>query len=619
MAKERHDADPEALLLVLRAMGAGLERFDDVDDALARRKEELRLRVVEPVTIAWDGRLGKKRYDFGYHRAELKGRETFIISAPKKAFFPTGSKGRPSRLWGLFAPIYALHSKRNPNTGDLSDFEDLMHWMSDFGGAVAATLPILAAFLDEPFEASPYSPASRLFWNEFYVDPSRVPEFAGSAAAKLLVEQRPKKTKYVDYRAEMRYKRRILEELSRTFFADARPERLQAYGKFIREQRGAEDYAKFRAVTDKQRSGWSKWPAPLRDGTITARDYDEDVKNYYMYSQWVVQEQLESLSSKASQRNQFLYLDLPLGLHSESYDIWHQRDLFVRSAAGGAPPDPVFTKGQNWGFPPMHPEAMRLTNYRYVIAYIRNHLRFARLLRIDHVMGLHRLYWIPNELTGDKGVYVEYPAEELYAILCLESHLHNAGIVGENLGTVPPAVNAGMARHDIRQMYVVQYELAGDPEKATLRRVPKKCVASLNTHDMSPFRAFLQGDDIDDRLDLGFLDGKGARQERRNRKVLRQVLQRLLQKRLGSKTGSDPSALYRGVSEFLADSMANIVLVNVEDLWGEVLPQNVPATSKERPNWRRRIRPSLEQIRRMANVAEELSHVFTDRSRPVPL
>src|SRR5262249_1546289 len=153
-------------------------------------------------------------------------------------------------------------------------------------------------------------------------------------------------------------------------------------------------------------------------------------------------------SADSHRRDQLLYLDLPLGLHPESYDIWRFRDFFVLHASGGAPPDPVFSNGQNWGFPPMHPDLMRLRHHQYTIAYLRNHLRFARLLRIDHVMGLHRLFWIPNGFTGDKGVYVNYPAEELYAILCVESNRSLAGIVGENLGTVPAEVNASMRRHN---------------------------------------------------------------------------------------------------------------------------------------------------------------------------
>jgi 4-alpha-glucanotransferase len=197
---------------------------------------------------------------------------------------------------------------------------------------------------------------------------------------------------------------------------------------------------------------------------------------------------------------------------------------------------------------------------------------------------------------------VEYPAEELWALLCLESHRFHAGIVGENLGTVPPAVNKAMKRHDIRELYVTQYEIMGNPDKPELRPPPAKSVASLNTHDMPPFRAFLDGLDIDDRLDLGFLDEKGARTERKQRAAMRRHLRS-----------------FRSAIEFLSNSMANIVLVNAEDLWEETLPQNVPATSSERPNWRRRVRPSVEQIRRMAGIAEVLSNVFGQRSRSIPL
>jgi 4-alpha-glucanotransferase len=591
MKKERRDADPLALLLVLQAIGAPVEKFEDVSAALAHRKEELRKRKVEPVLVAWDGKLGKRRFEFGYHDVEIKGQRTLVISAPTRAYFPA------KKNWGVFAPIYALHSERNPDAGDLTDFEDVMDWMHQFGGSVAATLPLLGAFLDEPFEPSPYSPATRLFWNEFYIDVERVAEFAGSPPVPSL---RP--TKYVDYRAVMAHKRAILEQLSERFFSHGTADRKKQFAKFVRENKGVEDYARFRAVTDRQRQGWPAWGGRLRSGTIRPTDYDEATKNYHLYAQWVIQEQLRRISEKAASRGQIMYLDLPLGLNGAGYDNWRHPDFFVKGVSGGAPPDPVFTKGQNWGFPPMNPEAMRLNRYQYVIAYLQNHFKYAKLLRIDHVMGLHRFYWIPDGLTGDKGVFVEYPAEELWALLCLESHRFHAGVVGENLGTVPPAVNRAMKRHDIRELYVIQYEIMGNPEKPELRQPPSKCVASLNTHDMPPFRAFLDGLDIDDRLDLGFLDEKGARKERKERAVMRRKLHS-----------------FRATIEFLSASMANIVLVNAEDLWEETLPQNVPATSAERPNWRRRIRPSVEQIRKMAGIAEVLSNVFAQRSRSLPL
>ena len=193
---------------------------------------------------------------------------------------------------------------------------------------------------------------------------------------------------------------------------------MQAFAKFVRENEGVEDYARFRAVTDRQRKGWHAWPARLRDGTIRK-------------SAITTKPQKTIISMRSgSSRNSCGACHRRPRRAARSF-IWIFRwacmrrvtisggiaEFFVQGVAGGAPPDPVFTKGQNWGFPPMNPEAMRLNRYQYVIAYLRNHFRYAKLLRIDHVMGLHRLYWIPDELTGDKGVYVEYPAEELWAIL----------------------------------------------------------------------------------------------------------------------------------------------------------------------------------------------------------
>jgi len=264
----------------------------------------------------------------------------------------------------------------------------------------------------------------------------------------------------------------------------------------------------------------------------------------------------------------------------------------------------------------MHPERMRFHHHDYTIAYIRNHLRFARMLRIDHVMGLHRLFWIPAGLTGDKGVYVEYPAEELYAILSLESHRYEAGIVGENLGLVPAEVTRSMRRHNIHQMFVVQYELAADNPKRAMRPIPRDSVASLNTHDVVPFHGFLNGDDIDDRLDLKFIDRRTAAQERKQRRrVTRNLVAFLRHKRLLKRGRVEPDELTRAILQFLSQSMAKVVLVNLEDLWKETRPQNIPATQKERPNWRRRMKLSIEEIERSMAVKTVLDVVNNSRNQ----
>ncbi len=603
MRKRRVAAHPDSVLLVLRALGASVNKVDDVPRALKEKREELLQRGIEPVVVAWDGRLPRlnlkkatlvledsttapwplrKALPPGYHR--LNG--SLVISAPTKANFPLSEKS-----WGVFAPLYALHSKRSFGAGDLTDLQTLLNWTSSRGGRVVSTLPLLSGFLeDKPFEPSPYSPASRLFWNEFYIDPTRVPEFLFSVEAQKVMSRRPARAKFVDYRETMRTKRSILELLSRNFFDLPSESRLIDFQRFIVENPEASEYARFRAQLE----------TPQRDRA----------EQYYLYAQWVVQSQLKEISEQSQQAGSLLYLDLPLGLHPNSFDAWRYPELFVSGVCGGAPPDPVFTTGQNWSFRPMHPRTMRENGYRYAIAYIRNHLRFAKLLRIDHVMGLHRLFWIPDGHDGDRGLYVEYPAEEMYAILSLESHRFGAGIIGENLGVVPPEVNRSMTRHNIWQLYVAQYETAVDAEREALRRPPANSAASLNTHDMFPFQAFIEGTDITERQRLKFITAKEAAAERRERQRVCKALSKLV----------GPN-LFEGSMDFLARSNAGIVLLNLEDLWRETKPQNIPSTTKEHPNWKRRMRYSIEHLEQITPPEGVLrrgtTNVTPQRSRSV--
>jgi 4-alpha-glucanotransferase len=485
-----------------------------------------------------------------------------------------------------------------------------------------ATLPLLAAFLDEPYDPSPYVPVSRLFWNELYLDVGRIPELKGCPSAEALLAsdgvrreiEALRASPVVDYRRQMAVKRRVLEELARSFFLDASG-RSADFRRFLAAHPEVEDYARFRATGERQRAPWPSWSRPLCDGVLREEDYDERARRYHLYVQWVAHTQIRALSEHSTRAGVSLYFDLPLGVHPYGYDVWREREAFVLRVSGGAPPDVVFTQGQDWGFPPLHPEAIREQGYRYVIACLRHQLRHTSLLRIDHVMGLHRLFWIPKGLEPRDGVYVRYPAEELYAIVCLESHRHRASIVGENLGTVPAYVNASMARHGLQRMYVMQYELAAGP-RHVLRAAPHDSVASLNTHDMPPFAAYWEGLDIVDRLRLGLLDPAGARIEQENRRSLRPALERFLE-RQGWLTGDSPglAPLLQACLRFLSASPARVVLVNLEDLWLEREPQNVPGTREERLNWQRKARYAAEAFREMAMVVDPLREIADLRRR----
>ena len=666
-------AAPEALVQVLRGLGASVHKIADAPAALRQRRQEECRRWLEPVTVAWDGastdlvfRLPAKQFPTslacsleletgerrnwscpasglshvrdaeiegvkyainrlripgplspGYHRFTLeaagKTATTMLLSAPTRAYAPAEASKKGD--WGVFLPLYALHSERSWGAGDFSDLEALTDWVTKLGGGLVATLPLLAAFLDQPFEPGPYSPASRLFWNEFYLDIFRIPELAQCPAAQtmlqspsVLQEVRELQTEpLVDYHRQMALKRRVLEELARVFFA--RPsERMELLHGFVAEHPHAEDYARFRAVGERRRAPWPTWPAPLRDGQLRDGDYDEEAKRYHLYVQWLADEQLQAIAAKARAAGPGFYLDLPLGVNPDSYDVWRERGLFAADMAAGAPPDPFFAGGQNWGFPPLHPDRIREDGYRYVSAYLRHHLRLAGVLRIDHMMGFHRLFWIPHGFGARDGVYVKYPAEELYAVFSLESHRHSSILIGEDLGTVPPEVRPAMERHNINRMYVMQYELQPQYQNA-LTPVYPDCIAVLNTHDMPPFAAWWQGLDIEDRVALGILNPAIAEEERKRRRSLLDALVQTLQRQGRLRGPVEPRTVLRACLAHLCDGAAQLVVANLEDLWLETQPQNVPGTWRERPNWQRRARLSLEAMSHSTEVWDALREI----------
>ena len=651
------EASVEALLAVLRSLGAPVNSLADVAPALRARRLALWERSLEPVAVAWEGKplalklrlpaskagasmqgnlllesgeqqtlqwrssdlpvlslrdIEGTRYvvkklllpsplSLGYHRLTLevagKSVETFVISAPMKAYAPPGD----SRTWGAFLPLYALHTRTSWGSGSLSDLEALASWVQAQGGGLAATLPLLAAFLDEPFEPGPYAPVSRLFWNELYIDVERAPELALCPSAQAIIASTAfqqeldslRKLPFVDYRRQMATKRRVLEELAKCCF-EGGGERLSELQAFVEATPGLEDYARFRAAVEKRRASWHSWPQEMQDGRLTDADFDESSKRYHLYVQWLAHQQLSSASAKAREKGLGLYLDLPLGAHPDGYDTWRHRGLFVLDAAMGAPPDDFFVKGQDWGLPPMHPERLREERYAYYLAYLRNHLKHAGILRVDHVMGMYRVFWVPRGFERSQGVYVHYPADEFYAMLTLESQRHKSVIVGEDLGTVPSQVRPAMAKHGLYRMYVAQFEAQPDPQWA-LNPPQPETVASVNGHDIAPFAAWWQGLDIHDRRSLGLLDEGGVWPETDRRQAAKRALvQFLREKGFLREPCEDVRGILSAVLAFLRSSPARVVLVNVEDLWLDTERQNTPGTTEERPNWRRKAKYPME-------------------------
>jgi 4-alpha-glucanotransferase len=312
-----------------------------------------------------------------------------------------------------------------------------------------------------------------------------------------------------------------------------------------------------------------------------------------------------------------LYLDLPVGVGRDSYDVFRYVDLFAPGASTGAPPDPLFVGGQDWGLPPFHPERVRADGWRHVADVIRHHMKHAAMLRIDHVMGVHRLYWVPVGFPATDGVYVAYAADELWAILSLESHRNRCAVAGEDLGTVPAEVPIAMRRHGASGLFVRQFAM---PPSAHDVPAPRSdAIACVNTHDTPTFAGWWHGDDITTMHELGLVGAAEAERDRAHRAHLRRACLDALAAAGLLEGGKDPdapgtlavvvAALYRE----LAAGPAHDVLVTVEDLWLERQPQNVPGTSTERPNWHRPWSRTVEAALAEPGVAAVLDAVAAAR------
>ncbi len=559
----------------------------------------------------------------GYHTldSEIAGRhwQTLVIAAPPKAYQP----GLPGRWWGAFLPLYALRTGRAWHAGDYSDLRRLVDWTAQHGGQMAGTLPLLAGFLDgAPYDHSPYAPASRLAWNELYIDIEASPELVYAPATRaLLLDATFAKAiedlgerRMVDYPALYRLKRRALEPLAEALFAPGNESRLAGFHRFLEASPHLGEYARFRAIGERQGTAWQAWPERLRLGDVDAGDYDQAAAHYHEYVQWLATEQLALIAPEASPAG--LYMDLPLGVHASGFDTWRFRESFAPGASAGAPPDGLFVGGQDWGFPPLHPQRLRRDSYRYFIGVVRHHMRHARVLRIDHVMGLYRQYWIPQGFAATEGVYVRYPADELTAILCLESHRHRCVVVGENLGTVPAAVEHLLERHGFRPMHVAEFAATGDARGPFAEPAPAS-LAAIGTHDTPTFAGWWYGLDIHDKLALGLVDEDQAREEHAGREAVRTSIEAYVTQREADRSPDDPplTRWLSGTLRHLAESDAWAVLVNLEDLLLELQPQNVPGTHRERPNWLRKASATLEAMMSDPAVGRILGEVARLRRR----
>jgi 4-alpha-glucanotransferase len=569
---------------------------------------------------------------WGYHHLEIEpgSATTILVVSPGRCWLPpTVAEGR--RLWGIAAQLYLLRSATDWGIGDFGDLRSLVELAAAQGADVIGLNPLHAMFTDNPEHASPYSPSSRLLLNILNIDVMAITELLHcSDTRELIVSERFRADleacragRMVDYAKVTDLKLTVLERLFDHCRTATDQTRWQAFKAFRREQGDVlERNCLFLALRehfagrDPAQADWHAWPEEYRDPASPAvsafAEENRQRLDFLLWLQWVADQQLGAAAAAAAARGMVigLYRDLAVGADRAGAETWADAAAVVSGAQVGAPPDIYNPAGQDWGLPPFHPHALREEGYRSFIDLIRANMRHAGGLRIDHVMGLQHLYWVPQGQKPSAGAYVRYPMEDMVGILALESHRQHCLVVGEDLGTVPEGFRERMAEANILSYRVLFFEqdgATGDflPPDA----YPHLALAVVGSHDLPTLRGWWEGRDIDLKARLGlYPEPEEAGRQREARERDRTALLRALRcEHLLPEGEPDIRALVRAAHAFLARSPSLLAMAQIDDLTDEADPVNVPSTSDEHPNWRRRLSLTLEELAsrpRFVDIAE---------------
>jgi 4-alpha-glucanotransferase len=622
-------------------------RLEDGDErsgrAAARRRKGEQFAMPLPAALP-----------LGYHQLELDAAgvtaRTNLIVAPDRCYLPA-ELGSGERNWGLSCQLYGLRSERNWGMGDFSDLAVLARAAGSLAASVLGINPLHALFAAEPRHVSPYSPSSRTQLDYLYIDVTAVPGFAEDPAVRTLIggewfkatHWAARSAELIDYGAVAACKRWVLEALFRRFLsrelgADGTPKGAlgEAFRDFQRTGgRPLTDFAVFEALHEhylyeKRPFSWQDWPAPMRNprssevaGFAAAH---RDRVEFFQFLQWEADRQLAVAAAAGREAGLSigLYRDLAVGADPSGAEAWADQELVAPGASIGAPPDALSRGGQNWGLAPANPLVLRRQSFAPFIASLRANMRHAGILRIDHVMSLNRLYWIPSGMEARAGAYVNYPFNDLLRLVALESNRHACSVVGEDLGTVPEGFRDTLRLANVLSYRIFVFERRQDGSFVPPAEYPALAAASAATHDIATMKGFWLGGEIAWRRRLGLYPNLHAQEaeaaeRRRDRHLLLEALVReglLAPEQISeflSETGEPVYSTELGdaILTYLARSRARLMLVQLEDVLSETEQANLPGTTDAHPNWRRHLSRGLEEIvngaelNRVASLIEE--------------
>jgi 4-alpha-glucanotransferase len=567
---------------ILSAMGVNSEPGPpDAADAVRVIVRGERIPVNERAEVALEdgARLPVRRelprdLPLGYHDLHLLERERVVrlIVSPGRCHRP------PSPAWGWAAQLYAARSRASWGIGDFADLRTLGRWSRELGADVMLVNPFHAAVPGEPEDPSPYSPSSRRYLNPVYL---RIEEVPGASAlgaeldALATAGRALNASRRIDRDAVGRLKRDALERLWKRFGDDA------TFDRFARDEgRALRAFAVFTTLAEEHGRGWRAWPADYRRPDTSAverfADAHRDRVRFHMWVQWLLDAQLRRAGAELP-----LLHDFPIGVDANGADAWAWQDVIATEAAVGAPPDRYARQGQNWGLPPFIPHRLRAQRYEPFVQTLRGVLRYGGGLRIDHVMGLFRLFWIPNGLEPVDGGYVRYPAEDLLRILALESVRAGAFVVGEDLGTVEGGVRERLADAGVLSYRVLWFET--DPPT----RYPKLALASVSTHDLPTIAGVWGGTDLVAQRSIGLDPNPELFDGMRSR----------LSTLTAVPEGGPVTDVIVGTYAALASAPSMIVTATLDDALAVPERPNMPGTVGTWPNWSLALPEPLETMR----------------------
>jgi 4-alpha-glucanotransferase len=539
---------------------------------------------------------------------------SFVIAAPRRCYEPSSRRKR----WGVGLQLYSLRSRKNWGVGDLGDLRRIVKtagedWKAD-------TIGVQPLHAQVPGLASPYSPSSRLYWNPLYLDMERVEEFRRSPLLKRQCRsksfqqrlQRLRESALVEYEQVLALKLSVLESLFRRFrqihLQKSMTRRGQAFMRFVEDGGSAlRRFCTFQALQEHfGTSVWRNWPAAYQHpANSSVQDFQKKNSTrirFHAYLQWLCELQLAELNAVAQKASLplGLYQDLPVGIHPDGADAWTFQEQLATDISVGAPPDDFNLLGQCWGLLSPNPHSLRTHRYQFFIQTLRQNMRFARVLRIDHALGLFRMFWIPQGKSGRDGIYVRTFVDEILAILALESVRNQVMVVGEDLGTVTPVIRHKLESAGLLSYRLLFFERQDNGAFEVLSRFPEQALVAVTTHDLPTLRGYWAGRDITVKEEANLYppshDTGIDRAERgRDRSRLWQALDReglAPDVQMPDTLSDDEVALFY---RYLAKAPSRLLIVQVEDLLGEVETPNLPGASDAAyPSWRIKLHRPLE-------------------------